>query len=128
MRILTFIFCLVSISALAEITPEQFEQIKKKAEQGYAPAQCDLGLYYFAGDGVLKNYGLSIFWLRKSAEQGWAPANAIWGYVTKRVSVLELIMQKRLSGFLSLPSKIMIVLNLSWADFTQVPVKALNPI
>lgn len=84
MRILTIILCLISVNAFAEVTPEQFEKIEKKAQQGFAPAQCDLGICYFTGDGVLKNYGQSVIWLRKSAEQGWAPAQCYLGICYQR--------------------------------------------
>ena len=84
MRILTFILCLLSVNAFAEVTPEQFEQIEKKAQQGFYPAQCDLGICYFTGDGVLKNYVQAVIWFRKSAEQGWAPAQCYLGICYQR--------------------------------------------
>ena len=55
MRILTFILCLLSFNAFAEVTPEQFAKIKEQAEKGDAVAQCNLGVYYYKGEGVLKD-------------------------------------------------------------------------
>jgi TPR repeat protein len=84
MRILTLILSLVCLSAFAEVTPEQFEKIEKKAQEGFYPAQCDLGICYFTGDGVLKNYAQAVIWFRKSAEQGWAPAQCYLGICYQR--------------------------------------------
>lgn len=84
MRILTLILSLVCLSAFAEITPEQFEQIEKKAQEGFYPAQCNLGVCYFLGDGVLKNYAQAVIWFRKSAEQGWSPAQCYLGICYQR--------------------------------------------
>lgn len=47
-----------------------FVWLKRSAEQGYAPAQCNLGYCYWAGQGTAKDYEQSVFWYKKSAEQG----------------------------------------------------------
>jgi Sel1 repeat len=70
MRILTFILCLLSVSAFAEITPEQFKKTKELAEKGGSLAQFNLGLCYDLGDGVPKDLVQAAKWYRKSAEQG----------------------------------------------------------
>jgi TPR repeat protein len=43
---------------------------RKAAEQGYAPAQYDLGELYLFGHGVLVDYAQGIAWFSKAAEQG----------------------------------------------------------
>jgi CHAT domain-containing protein/TPR repeat protein len=48
--------------------------IAKKAEQGDAEAQNQLGLMYQNGEGVTKNYTEAVKWYRKAAEQGYAQA------------------------------------------------------
>ncbi len=44
------------------------------AEQGFAPAQFNLGFMYENGKGVLKSLIQAFGWYKKSAEQGYAPA------------------------------------------------------
>lgn len=47
-----------------------FVWLKRSAEQGYAPAQCNLGYCYWAGQGTAKDYEQAVLWYKKSAEQG----------------------------------------------------------
>jgi hypothetical protein len=47
--------------------------LRPLAEQGYAPAQFDLGVMYTLGHGVF-DYAEAVRWYRKAAEQGYAPA------------------------------------------------------
>ena len=51
----------------------------KKAEQGDANAQCNLGVLYFCGRGVSKDYNEAAKWYRKAAEQGHAAAQCNLG-------------------------------------------------
>ena len=44
------------------------------AEQGYAPAQYELGLMYADGEGVPQNYTEAAKWYRMAAEQGFVSA------------------------------------------------------
>ena len=53
---------------------------RKAAEQGYAEAQCDLGLCYHKGEGVPKDKRESVIWYWKAAEQGLAEAQYNLGY------------------------------------------------
>ena len=46
------------------------EELIKKAEQGDAVAQLQLGLAYYNGDGINKNYSKAYYWFLKSVEQG----------------------------------------------------------
>lgn len=48
--------------------------LQQSANQGYAPAQCNLGYHYDTGKGVKKDKEQAIFWYRKAAEQGDATA------------------------------------------------------
>jgi len=48
------------------------QQLRPLAEQGDADAQYELGLQYFNGYGVAKNYETATAWFRKAAEQGVA--------------------------------------------------------
>jgi len=50
------------------------EQYQKAAEQGDAQAQNNLGVYYYSGKGVTKDYKEAVKWYQKAAEQGLANA------------------------------------------------------
>ena len=52
------------------IPKRSIAEITKTANQGNADAQFQLGLCYYAGKGVRKNYTKAATWIRKSAEQG----------------------------------------------------------
>ncbi|MGA0382441.1 MAG: tetratricopeptide repeat protein, partial [Arenicellales bacterium] len=44
---------------------------QKAAEQGYAPAQTNLGWLYFNGyDGIAPNRAVAIYWFGEAASQG----------------------------------------------------------
>jgi hypothetical protein len=58
---------------------ESLDAIKKKAEQGDADAQNDLGVKYANGEGVTKDEAEAVNWVRKSAEQGNAQAQFMLG-------------------------------------------------
>jgi len=45
-------------------------EITKAANQGNADAQYQLGLCYFNGNGVRRNYTKAAVWFRMAAEQG----------------------------------------------------------
>ena len=53
---------------------ERFKATKIKAEQGDADAQHNLGLMYYRGHGMPKDYLEAVKWFRKAAEQGHAQA------------------------------------------------------
>jgi hypothetical protein len=50
------------------------QQIRIKAEQGYAEAQNNLGVVYASGKGVTQDDEQAAFWFRKAADQGEAMA------------------------------------------------------
>ncbi|GHT32760.1 hypothetical protein AGMMS49592_0010 [Endomicrobiia bacterium] len=51
----------------------KIDQIKK-AEQGFAEAQYNLGVMYYKGEGVKQDYKEAIKWFKKAAEQGHSGA------------------------------------------------------
>ena len=55
------------------------ELYRKAAEQGYAPAQNEIGVCYEKGIGVLQNYDKAAEWYQKAAEQGNAFGQANLG-------------------------------------------------
>jgi len=55
------------------------QELKALAEQGNVPAQFNLGLMYYNGQGVTQDYSETVKWFRKAAEQGNAPAQSNLG-------------------------------------------------
>jgi tetratricopeptide (TPR) repeat protein len=55
------------------------EQYRKAADQGFAPAQTNLGNMYLNGLGVPKDDAQAVAWLRKAADQGVAQAQRVLG-------------------------------------------------
>ncbi|MBK7215004.1 MAG: sel1 repeat family protein [Bacteroidales bacterium] len=55
-------------------TPEIIEETKLRAESGEADAQCNLGIFYFFGQGVQRNLVESTKWYHRAAAQGDAQA------------------------------------------------------
>ena len=51
----------------------------KAAEQGHSPSQFNLGLMYYFGEGIIKNYKKALQWFGKAAEQGNADAQSNLG-------------------------------------------------
>jgi S1-C subfamily serine protease len=58
---------------------EAVKWYRKAAEQGFAPAQVDLGAMYHNGDGVLKDSAEAVKWFRKAADQGDSSAQSNLG-------------------------------------------------
>jgi TPR repeat protein len=48
--------------------------MKIPAQQGYAPAQFNLGVMYFKGLGIPQDYAEAFRWYKMAAQQGYAPA------------------------------------------------------
>ncbi len=67
--ILTFTLSLASIANSIPAIPD-FNKTLKKAEQGIASSQYNLGVIYNYGLGVTKDYKEAIKWYLKAAEQG----------------------------------------------------------
>lgn len=61
-----------------EGVPQDYTQAifwhQKSAEQGFTPAQFNLGIMYLEGQGVAQDYAQTVFWYLKAAEQGNAYA------------------------------------------------------
>ncbi len=62
-----------------ELAEEALKWFRKAAEQGYAPAEHNLGLMYDKGQGVPQDYQEALKWYRKAAEQGHAPGQFCLG-------------------------------------------------
>ncbi len=51
------------------------------AEQGYAPAQVNLGMIYDHGDGVARDYQTARYWYQKAADLGNRDGQLMLGYM-----------------------------------------------
>ena len=67
----------LSDTAISSGSPDNFNETKKKAEQGDVEAQSLLGVLYDRGKGVEQNHAEANKWYRLAAEQGlaWAQFN-----------------------------------------------------
>jgi len=61
---------LLLCSSLAAVGADSLSETRRKAEQGDAAAQFNLGWIYASGDGVPSDPSEAVKWWRKSAEQG----------------------------------------------------------
>lgn len=77
--IIVFVF-LIGISLLGEGNKASLEEIPKKAEQGNAEAQYQLGLRYLDGKDIQKDEVKAFEWFKKAAEQGHSKAQCALGY------------------------------------------------
>ena len=57
-----------------EAVKESLEIFRSLANQGYAPAQCTLGVWYDEGIGITRDYGEALKWYTLAANQKFAPA------------------------------------------------------
>jgi len=65
--------------ALPQNDSAAFHWYGKSAEQGFAPAQALMAIFYIDGRGVEKDLNAAARWLRKAAEQGEPVAQARYG-------------------------------------------------
>ena len=91
---LIFLFGLTSITNMAvadfndgwnAFLEEDYKAASKEwrvlAESGDGKSQTNLGILYYNGKGVLKDYDKAFEWLKKAAEQGEAEAQFILGEI-----------------------------------------------
>ena len=71
-------------AALPEDLLKKKTELTKKAEQGQAGAQFELGGMYFKGHGVPRNLTVAVNWFSKAAEQGNAKAQVMLGMILIR--------------------------------------------
>ncbi len=65
---------------MTQNTVEQIRQLNKIATQGNSDAQFKLGLCYFNGDGVEKDFVQAFNWFKKAAVHGLADAEFFVGF------------------------------------------------
>ena len=70
----TKLLILLLVFATSFAFSQSFVETKKRAEQGDADAQFNLGWMYLNGEGITKDLKQAFYWYKKSAEQGYAKA------------------------------------------------------
>jgi hypothetical protein len=75
------IFVLLILCCSGFVFGGELEDTLKKAEQGDAAAQYNLGLIYNNGQRVPKDYKQAVYWYTKSAAQGNAAAQFNLGFM-----------------------------------------------
>ena len=68
------LICLILYTGSAHAEKDDFDAVKKAAEQGDAIAQFNLGVMYDTGEGVPEDNAGAAHWYRQAAEQGHAVA------------------------------------------------------
>src|ERR1700683_3259410 len=69
-----FVPLIVSISCNAIAQTPDIAKLTQQAESGDAKAQLGLGIAYFTGQGISKDYAQAALWIRKAADQNLAVA------------------------------------------------------
>ena len=72
------------ITGSAHTADDDFDAVKKAAEQGHVGAQNNLGVMYANGDGVPEDDTKAVRWYRQAAEQGLALAQNNLGVMYSR--------------------------------------------
>ncbi len=75
-------------------------ELKVRAEKGEAEYQSLLGLMYFRGVGVVKNYTQALAWIQKAATQGYATAQLNLGYIYEKGLGLDLDLKQAAHWYL----------------------------
>src|ERR1022692_1844766 len=73
--------------------------IRMAAEEGYAPAQTYIGVWYAKGDGVEQDQPVAAQWYRKAAEQGNAAAQFYLGISYRNGNGVEQDQREALNWF-----------------------------
>ena len=74
----TKLLILLLVFATSFAFSQSFVETKKRAEQGDATAQFNLGTMYIHGEGTPKDLKQAAFWIKKSYENGHEKAKEIW--------------------------------------------------
>lgn len=75
--------------AIQAVSTEQIEEYTRKAEEGDVDAQYNLGIIYYHGEGVPKDYEEALSWFHKAAEQDDADAQYNLGFMYGRGEGIE---------------------------------------
>lgn len=62
-----------------QIRDFNFKLCRQGAEKGNKELQYKLGVFYYTGEGVNRDYNQAVYWLTKAANQGYADAQTLLG-------------------------------------------------
>lgn len=74
MTIVLFLCWLVLMGVASATDTETFHKLRDMAEKGDAKAQYRLGMAYYEGTAISRNFGMAMRWFEKAAMQGHAKA------------------------------------------------------
>ena len=75
---------LAGVLDLPEGAPRAFALYRAAAEQGFGPAQHNVGVAYAQGNGTKQDYQAATLWFRRAAEQGIASAQFNLGMIYEK--------------------------------------------
>ncbi len=81
------------------VSGEQIEEYLRRAEEGDVDAQYNLGIIYYHGEGVSRNFEEAIHWFHKAAESGDADAQYNLGFMYGRGEGVEKNHEQSLEWF-----------------------------
>jgi uncharacterized protein len=81
------------------VTDEQIEEYTRKAEAGDVDAQYNLGIIYYHGEGVPRNFEEALIWFHRAAEQNDADAQYNLGFMYGRGEGVKKDQNQSLSWF-----------------------------
>lgn len=70
----------------------------KAAEQGFAPAQCNLGIMYRDGQGVPINFVKSYAWLSLASAQNQEKFSKLLSIIKPKMTPAQIAKAKKLAG------------------------------
>lgn len=82
-----------------EVSAEQIEKYTAKAEEGDVDSQYNLGIIYYHGEGVPRDYEQALSWFHKAAEQDDADAQFNLGFMYGRGEGIEKSHDQSLAWF-----------------------------
>ncbi len=92
-RVKIFVFlmvcCFVPLSYGVEEKSEKFQWHEAAAKEGYAGSQYNLGVMYYLGEGVQKDYKKALEWFKVAANQGHDEAKFRIGQMYANGEVVE---------------------------------------
>ncbi len=78
--------------------PEAEKWYRMAAEQGFASAQCNLGVMYYKGQGVPQDYVQAHMWFNLAATGGHTDAQKWREEVARKMSAAQLTEAQRLAS------------------------------
>lgn len=98
------------------MTQEEFEKLKQKAENGDVEAQWEITNYYWDEDDEKKMHE-AVKWLKIAANNGHPEAQYILACIYNNGEVIKKIKMRPLSGLNCLPNRGILMHNILWEQY-----------